>query len=69
MGEAVPPVTSTLPSGNSVALSMRRAYCMVPAARQLGMAWLRSMTSALFTGGSPPPTTKTLPGAYITADP
>ena len=35
-GELVPPVTSTVPSGNSVALIWRRANAIDPTARQVG---------------------------------
>jgi hypothetical protein len=43
----VPPVTSTLPFGRSVAFIWRRAFAMLPTLLQAGVAWLRSMISAV----------------------
>ena len=67
-GPLVPPVTSTFPSGRSVALSCRRAKAIEATERQAGVDAFRSMTSAVLVGGSPPPMTKTLPSSYITDD-
>ena len=68
-GPLVPPVTSTLPSGSSVALRWRRANAMDPTSRQAGVAAFRSITSAALVGGSTPPITSTLPSSYITEEP
>src|SRR3954468_6423010 len=79
-GKLLPPVTSTLPSGRSVALSCRRPTDIGATERQDGVGALRSMTSAVALGrmvgvalgsGSRgfPPTRRTLPSAYITDEP
>src|SRR4051794_6531116 len=79
-GKLLPPVTSTLPSGNSVALSCRRPTDIEATGRQEGVGALRSMTSAVALGriaggamgsGSRglPPTMSTLPSAYIPDEP
>ena len=65
----VPPVASTVPSGNKVALSWRRGWLIEPVKRHAGAGAFRSMISAVAVGGSPPPTTRTLPASYITAEP
>src|SRR6185369_6043787 len=67
-GPDVPPVASTVPSGSKVALTWRRATLMDATARQAGAGTFKSITSANGTGGSPPPVTMILPGAYMTAD-
>src|SRR5687767_5974144 len=69
---ATPPVTSTSPVGNSVALWFQRAVASEPVQVHWGFVWLRSMTSAVFVGRVdplPPPTYMILPGSYITAVP
>ena len=68
-GPLVPLVTSTCPSASSVAFIWRRANCIPGTLRHAGAAWLRSITSAEFVGGSPPPAYRILPGAYMTAEP
>src|SRR5262245_39447712 len=68
-GPDVPPVTRTVPSGSSVALTWRRAMLMDATARHVGNGSFRLMTSAVAVGGSPPPSTRILPSAYITAEP
>src|SRR5688572_21756431 len=65
----VPPVTSTLPFGRIVAFWCRRAIAMDATDRHDGEAALRSMTSAVLVGGSPPPAIRTLPASYMTDDP
>src|SRR5207247_3235113 len=68
-GPVVPPVTSTLPSGNKVAFRCRRGKAMDATNRHVGLGALRSITSAVLVGGSWPPMTMILPSAYITDDP
>jgi len=53
-GPLVPPVTSTLPSGSSVALIWPRANAMDPTGRQAGVAAFRSITSARGSAIAPP---------------
>ena len=65
----LPPVTSTVPSGSTVALSWRRALAMVPAGCQAGVGRFKSIFSAVARGGSFPPTINTFPGSYMTAVP
>src|SRR6478672_8074019 len=64
-GPYVPPVTSTVPSGNSVLLRWRRGMLMDATERHDGVSAFRSMTSAVAVGGSAPPATRILPSAYI----
>src|SRR5213078_4024808 len=69
-GALVPPVTSTSPVGRIVAFMCRRAYAIEPVYLHAGLASFRSMTSAVFVGGSsPPPAYRIFPGSYMTADP
>src|SRR5262245_55363302 len=65
----VPPLAITLPSARRVALNWRRTLLIEPVADQVGLAWFRSMVSAVATGGWQPPTYRILPGAYCTAEP
>src|SRR5688500_4654458 len=73
--ELVPPVSSTLPSARMVRLICRRPYAMDPVGTHTGTAWLRSIVSAVLAGGGPvlawppPPTYRTLPCSYMTAEP
>ena len=58
----------------SMSLAERRgelslAMSMGATARQAGDASFKLMTSAVFFGGSPPPTARIFPGAYMTAEP
>src|SRR5207249_5619692 len=69
-GALVPPVTNTSPVGKIVAFMCRRAYAIEPVYLHAGLASFRSMTSAVFVGGSsPPPAYRIFPGSYMTADP
>ncbi len=68
-GPDVPPVASTVPSGNSVLLTWRRGMFMDATERHDGVAAFRSMTSAVAVGGSAPPATRILPSAYMAAVP
>ena len=61
----VPPVTSTVPSGRSVALCWRRRNFMGAATAQAGFAAFKSMISTMLVG-APPPMKMTLPTSYIT---
>src|SRR6266508_3542522 len=77
----VPPVTSTWPSGRIVAFRCRRAKCIGSVLLQLGPVRFRLIVSAVAVGapvlGSvlfqsrvpPPPTYRTVPVSYITAEP
>src|SRR5690242_6934143 len=65
----VPPVTSTLPSANIVALLCLRATAIDATERHAPVPALMSITSAEAIGGSPPPTMKILPTSYMTAEP
>ena len=62
--EELPPVPSTLPSASTVRLFWRRPYSISPVGVTVGVAPLRSMTSAVFVDG-PPPATRILPMSYI----
>src|SRR4051794_605934 len=64
-GALEPPVTSTLPSGNNVAFTFRRAYAIGLVYCQAGEGALRSMISAVLVG-VPPPVTSILPSSYMT---
>src|SRR5437763_12553624 len=66
-GLLVPPVTNTSPVGRSVAFICRRGNAIEPVNLHVGVDSLRSMTSAVFVGGLPPPTYRILPGSYMTA--
>src|SRR5437899_850903 len=65
----LPPVINTVPSGSTVALSCRRAVCIAPTHFQAGVPLFRSMISAEFVGGSPPPTVNIFLASYIATEP
>src|SRR5215218_7633612 len=64
----VPPTTRTSPVGRTVEFIWRRRYCIEPVNCH-DPPVLRSMVSAVLSGGSPPPTMRILPGAYMTDPP
>ena len=69
--EFEPPVTRTVPSGNSVALACRRANAIGLVQRHCGAVALRSITSAVAVGPAPeaPPAVMILLSSYCTATP
>ena len=64
----VPPIARTVPSARIVRFIRRRAKAIGATSRQAGLAAVMSMTAARLIAGSPPPTRRILPGAYMTAD-
>src|SRR5689334_6584104 len=61
-----PPTARTLPSGSRTRLWLKRGYAIGAVDRQVGFAWLRSMTAVpAWTGSAlfvPPPVARILPG-------
>ena len=63
----VPPVTSTVPSASSVALSLTPRYGH--RARMVPHAGAQQVDHLGVAVGDPPPTTRIFPTSYITAEP